>query len=57
MAKNEFESESKEVVKAMFENIQHVNGHGDHFHLRIKCSKFDPACRGRIYRKMETCGK
>jgi penicillin-insensitive murein endopeptidase len=57
IAKNEFKSDAREVVKEMFENIQHVTGHGDHFHLRIKCSKYDPACRGRIYRKMETCGQ
>lgn len=57
LAKNEFKAEAKEAVKSMFENIQHVTGHGDHFHLRIKCSKYDPACRGRIYRKMETCGQ
>lgn len=39
----------------MFENIQHVSGHGDHLHLRIKCSKSDPGCRSRIYKKMKTC--
>jgi penicillin-insensitive murein DD-endopeptidase len=57
IAKNEFKSQAKEVVKDMFDNIQHVTGHGDHFHLRIKCSKYDPACRERIYRKMEACGQ
>lgn len=57
IARNEFQTEAKDVVRTMFENLQHVTGHGDHFHLRIKCSKYDPGCRGRIYRKMETCGK
>lgn len=57
IAKNEFQTEAKDVVRSMFQNLQHVRGHGDHFHLRIKCSKYDPGCRGRIYRKMETCGK
>ncbi|MBY0555463.1 penicillin-insensitive murein endopeptidase [bacterium] len=57
VAKNEFQNEAKDVVRTMFENLQHVKGHGDHFHLRIKCSKYDPGCRSRIYRKMETCGK
>ncbi|MBY0452585.1 MAG: penicillin-insensitive murein endopeptidase [Bdellovibrionaceae bacterium] len=39
----------------MFSNIQHVSGHGDHFHVRIKCSKRDAGCRLRIYRKMPAC--
>lgn len=55
IAKNDFTNENKVQSKALFENIQHVAGHGDHFHVRIKCSKSDPACRGRIYKKMESC--
>ncbi|MGZ3691642.1 MAG: penicillin-insensitive murein endopeptidase [Pseudobdellovibrio sp.] len=45
----------KELVRTMFENIQHVDGHGDHFHVRIKCSEMDPACRSMIYRRMDSC--
>ena len=52
---NEFSAENKAQSTELFENIQHVAGHGDHFHVRIKCSKSDPACRGRIYKKMESC--
>lgn len=57
LAQGEFKTEEKSFTKYMFENIQHVNGHGDHFHLRIKCSKFDSACRNRIYKKMDSCGQ
>ncbi len=45
----------KAVVQNMFQNMQHVTGHGDHFHVRIKCSKRDVGCRLRIYRKMPSC--
>lgn len=53
--KNEFRSEEKQLVEQMFSNLQHVEGHGDHFHVRIKCSKYDPACRGRLYKKIDAC--
>lgn len=55
ISKNEFSIENKAQTTALFESIQHAAGHGDHFHVRIKCSKSDPACRGRIYKKMESC--
>ena len=45
----------KAVVQTMFQSMQHVKGHGDHFHVRIKCSKRDAGCRLRIYRKMPSC--
>jgi murein endopeptidase len=51
----EFESEDAELVRHMFRNLQHVYGHGDHYHLRIKCSSFDPGCRTRIYRQLPKC--
>ena len=54
-SKNEFSSDSRSKLKIMFESLQHINGHGDHFHLRLKCSKFDIACRDRIYKKMDAC--
>jgi murein endopeptidase len=46
---------NRDLVKKMFENMQHVRGHGDHFHLRLKCSPYDPGCRARVYRKMPAC--
>jgi len=55
ISKNEQQSKDKEIIQHMFENLQHVDGHGDHFHLRIKCSKYDPLCRARIYKKVESC--
>lgn len=45
----------RELVKRMFDNVQHSSGHGNHFHVRIKCSRFDPGCRGRVYRKIDEC--
>lgn len=45
----------RELVKQMFENLQHIDGHGDHFHIRIKCSQVDSACRSRVYRRMQSC--
>lgn len=52
---SEVTPEHKNAIKTMFITLQHVEGHGDHFHLRIRCSKFDPACRDRIYKKMDDC--
>ncbi len=44
-----------QLARSIFENIQHVAGHGDHFHVRIKCSTRDISCRSRIYKKMNNC--
>lgn len=52
----EFQSADKAVVENMFRNIDHVSGHGDHFHLRLKCSSSDPACRNREYKENNGCG-
>ena len=52
---NELDGNDKDLVKNMFQNLQHVKGHGDHYHVRIKCSSFDPGCRGRVYRQMPAC--
>lgn len=52
---HETTGQSRDLVKKMFENMQHVRGHGDHFHLRLKCSPYDPSCRARVYRKMPDC--
>ena len=53
--KNEFKGADKDVVQKLFQNIQHVDGHGDHFHLRIKCGPSQPACRPMRYTKMLNC--
>lgn len=53
--KNELASNDKDLVQQMFSNLQHVDGHGDHFHMRLECSKYDAACRDRIYVKTENC--
>ncbi|AGH95346.1 penicillin-insensitive murein endopeptidase [Pseudobdellovibrio exovorus] len=54
-SKNELNGSDKDLVKRMFDNLQHVRGHRDHFHLRIKCSSHDPGCRGFNYRKIDSC--
>lgn len=54
-SKNELNGSDKDLVKRMFDNLQHVRGHRDHFHLRIKCSAHDPGCRGFNYRKIDSC--
>lgn len=55
-AQNEFNTEDKDVVNTLFNNIDHVDGHGDHFHVRLKCSSYDPACRQKIYSVNKGCG-
>jgi murein endopeptidase len=45
----------KDFVNKMFQSMQHVVGHGDHFHLRLHCSPSDNGCRSRVYRKMAGC--
>lgn len=55
IAQGETRGANKDFVQNMFANLQHVKGHGDHFHVRIKCSKRDPGCRSRVYRKMPAC--
>lgn len=56
-AKNqgEFSGKDKAVVQSLFENIDHVDGHGDHFHIRLKCSSYDPGCRQKIYAENKGC--
>lgn len=54
-SKGEFQSEDKVLVQTMFKNIDHVSGHGDHFHIRLKCSSADPACRNREYQENNGC--
>lgn len=54
-SKNEFTGEDAQVVKTLFQNIQHVDGHGNHFHVRLKCTPSQPACRSKQYRRVNNC--
>ena len=56
-AKNsgKFKGSEGTAYKKLFENMQHVDGHGNHFHLRLRCTPNQPDCRHRIYRKMSNC--
>lgn len=55
-AAGELSSSDKTAAKVVFDNIQHVAGHGNHFHLRLKCGAGQKTCRDRIYRVMNQCG-
>lgn len=49
-------TQKNEFWKNVFRNIQHVDGHGDHMHIRIKCSPpLQRLCRPKIYRKVTHC--
>lgn len=50
-----FKGSEKAAYAKLFENIQHVEGHGNHFHLRLRCTSNQPDCRHRIYKKMNNC--
>jgi penicillin-insensitive murein endopeptidase len=52
---NEFKGKDKDLVEKVFQNIEHVDGHGDHFHLRLKCTDAHPACRSKLYLKAKGC--
>jgi len=52
---NDFNSSDKELVQNMFKNINHVDGHGNHFHIRVKCTKYQPACRSKVYKAYPGC--
>lgn len=54
-SKNEFNSKDKDLVNKVFNSIDHVDGHGDHFHVRLRCSSYDPACRNRLYSINKGC--
>lgn len=51
----EFSGKDKDLVEKLFQNIEHVDGHGDHFHLRLKCTDAHPACRSKVYLKAKGC--
>lgn len=54
-SKNEFSGKDAQIVKTLFQNIQHVDGHGNHFHVRLKCTSSQPACRSKQYRRVNNC--
>lgn len=51
-----FSGSEKATYARLFENLQHVKGHGNHFHLRLRCVPNQPECRHKIYKKMKNCG-
>ncbi|MBC7464352.1 MAG: penicillin-insensitive murein endopeptidase, partial [Bdellovibrio sp.] len=55
-AAGELAGDKKSAAQVVFDNIQHVAGHGNHFHLRLKCGPGQKTCRDRIYRVMNQCG-
>lgn len=48
-AKGELVGKDKALVQSLFRKMDHYKGHGDHFHLRLKCSTADPACQDKAY--------
>ncbi len=50
-------AEQKDFAKKIFGSINHVYGHGNHLHLRIKCTENQPACIPKSYLKTDTCFK
>lgn len=54
-AKGELAGKDKELVQNLFKSMQHVKGHGDHFHLRLKCTPAHPACRQKLYLENQGC--
>ncbi len=49
-------TEKNEFWKNIFRNIQHIDGHGDHMHVRIKCTpQSQRLCQPKIYRKVTHC--
>lgn len=53
--KNEFKGHEKTLAEKVFNNLTHVTGHGNHFHLRVKCNAFQPNCRSKIYKMTKNC--
>ena len=53
--KNELTGPDKKIVETLFDNIEDVDGHGSHFHVRLKCTDFQPACRSKLYTKTLGC--
>ncbi len=53
--KGELSGKDKTLVRGLFKNMEHVTGHGDHFHIRLKCTAAHPACRQNSYIENNGC--
>jgi len=51
----EFEGSNALAARKVFNTLSHVDGHGDHFHLRLMCTDNQPACNKVIYPKSNNC--
>lgn len=56
-AKNsgKFRGSEKATYVKLFEIMQHVEGHGNHYHMRLRCTPNQPDCQHKIYKKMNNC--
>lgn len=54
-SKGELTGADKNLVQQLFKNIEHVDGHGDHFHVRLRCTPAHPACRNKVYVQNNGC--
>lgn len=54
-SKGETSGKDKDLVQSLFKNIEHVNGHGDHFHIRMRCTPAHPTCRKMVYVQVSGC--
>jgi len=51
----EFEGSQAAIARKVFNTLSHVDGHGDHFHMRLMCTDNQPACNKVIYPKSNNC--
>ena len=51
----EFEGSQAALARKLFNTLSHVDGHGDHFHMRLMCTDNQPACNKVIYPKSNNC--
>lgn len=49
------ENNQKAVIAKVFSILQHVDGHGNHFHLRLKCDSKRHKCLDVYYSKHSIC--
>ncbi|MFN3455865.1 MAG: penicillin-insensitive murein endopeptidase, partial [Pseudobdellovibrio sp.] len=49
------ENNQKAVIAKVFSILQHVDGHGNHFHLRLKCDSKRHKCLDVYYSKRSIC--
>ena len=51
----ELNGENRSQIQELFKIMEHIDGHGDHFHLRLKCTSAHPACRHITYIENKGC--